>query len=95
MVRSAGCADAVNHSKKRRYAQAALREETPGGADPLADDFGVPQLLTERLVERVRAGFPFPELELLVHLEADAVLRRHWRYFAVEVAPRAILACES
>ena len=95
MVWSAGCADTVNHSKKRRYAQAALREETPGGADPLADDFGVPQLLTERLVERVRAGFPFPELELLVHLEADAVLRRHWRYFAVEVDPQAILACES
>ena len=35
------------------------------------------------------------QLELLVHLEADAVLRRHWRYFAVEVAPRAIIACES
>ena len=35
MVWSAGCADTVNHSKKRRYAQAALREETPGGADPL------------------------------------------------------------
>jgi len=26
---------------------------------------------------------------------ADHVLRRHWRYFAVEDAPRAILACES
>jgi RES domain-containing protein len=35
------------------------------------------------------------QLELLVHLEADDVLRRHWRYFAVEVAPQAILACES
>ena len=35
------------------------------------------------------------QLELLVHLEADAVLRRHWRYFAVEVDPQAILACES
>ena len=35
------------------------------------------------------------QLELLVHLEADDVLRRHWRYFAVEVDPRAILACET
>jgi RES domain-containing protein len=35
------------------------------------------------------------QLELLVHLEADAVLRRHWRYFAVELASQAILACES
>ncbi|WP_295612714.1 hypothetical protein [uncultured Lamprocystis sp.] len=63
MVRSAGCADTVNHSKKHRYAQAALRKETPGGADPLADDLGVPKTSTGRLVERVRAGFPFPELE--------------------------------
>jgi len=47
-------------TKKRRYAQAALRKETPGGADPLADDLGVLQMSTERLVERVRAGFPFP-----------------------------------
>lgn len=35
------------------------------------------------------------QLELLVHLEAEAVLRGHWRYFAVDVAPRAIIACES
>ncbi|AUB81712.1 RES family NAD+ phosphorylase [Candidatus Thiodictyon syntrophicum] len=35
------------------------------------------------------------QLELLVHLEADDVLRRHWRYFAVEVDSRAILVCES
>nr|MBP8283232.1 RES domain-containing protein [Chromatiaceae bacterium] len=30
------------------------------------------------------------QLELLVHLEAEAVLRGHWRYFAVDVAPRVI-----
>lgn len=35
------------------------------------------------------------QMELLVHLEAEAVLRGHWRYFAVDVAPRAIIACES
>lgn len=35
------------------------------------------------------------QLELLVHLEAEAVLRGHWRYFAVDVAPRVIIACES
>ncbi|MCC7276845.1 MAG: RES family NAD+ phosphorylase [Chromatiaceae bacterium] len=35
------------------------------------------------------------QLELLVHLEAEAVLRGHWRYFAVDVAPRTIMACES
>ncbi len=35
------------------------------------------------------------QLELLVHLEAEAVLRGHWRYFAVEVDPQAIMACES
>ena len=35
------------------------------------------------------------QLELLVHLEAEAVLRGHWRYFAVDVAPRAIIECES
>jgi putative toxin-antitoxin system antitoxin component (TIGR02293 family) len=46
-------------------AQAALLKETSGGADPLADYLGVLQMPTERLVERVRAGFPFPELEAL------------------------------
>ncbi|WP_295387028.1 RES family NAD+ phosphorylase [uncultured Thiodictyon sp.] len=35
------------------------------------------------------------QLELLVHLEAEDVLRRHWRWFAVEVMPEAILECES
>ena len=35
------------------------------------------------------------QLELLVHQEADAVLRRHWRYFAVEVDPQAVIACEA
>ncbi len=35
------------------------------------------------------------QLELLVHLEAEAVLWGHWRYFAVDVAPRTIMACES
>jgi RES domain-containing protein len=35
------------------------------------------------------------QLELLVHLEVEDVLRGHWRYFPLEVAPEAILACES
>jgi len=78
--------------KKRRCAQAALRKETPGGADPLADDLGLPQMPTEGLVERVRAGFPIPELELLVQLEADDLQRRHWRYIAVEAAQQATWA---
>ncbi|HSO82848.1 RES family NAD+ phosphorylase [Thiocapsa sp.] len=34
------------------------------------------------------------QLELLVHLEAEDVLRGHWRYIALEVVPEAILACE-
>ena len=34
-------------------------------------------------------------LELLVHLEAETVLRGHWRYLEVEVSPEAIRACES
>jgi len=46
-------------------AQAAMRKETSGGIDPLADYLGVLQMPTEHLVERVRAGFPFPELEAL------------------------------
>ena len=51
-------------------AQAAAFKETSGGTDPLADDLGVLQMPTERLVERVRAGFPFSELEALrVRLE--------------------------
>jgi putative toxin-antitoxin system antitoxin component (TIGR02293 family) len=45
--------------------QAAAFKETSGGTDPLADDLGVLQMPTERLVERVRAGFPFSELEAL------------------------------
>ena len=35
------------------------------------------------------------QLELLVQLEVEDVLRGHWRYFPLEVAPEAILACES
>jgi RES domain-containing protein len=35
------------------------------------------------------------QLELLVHLEAEAVLRGHWRSLEVAVAPEAILECES
>jgi putative toxin-antitoxin system antitoxin component (TIGR02293 family) len=46
-------------------AQAALFKEFTGGADLLPDDLGVLQMPAERLVERVRAGFPFPELEAL------------------------------
>jgi putative toxin-antitoxin system antitoxin component (TIGR02293 family) len=46
-------------------AQAAMFQETSSGTDPLADDLSVLQMPTERLVERVRAGFPFPELEVL------------------------------
>ena len=34
-------------------------------------------------------------LELLVHLEAEDVLRQHWRYIAVDVLPEAVLQCES
>jgi len=45
--------------------QAAVLKETTGEADPLADGLGVLQLPAARLVERVRAGFPFPELEAL------------------------------
>jgi RES domain-containing protein len=35
------------------------------------------------------------QLELLVHLEAEDVLRGHWRYFTLAVLPEAILDCES
>lgn len=34
------------------------------------------------------------QLELLVHLEAEDVLRGYWRYFALKVSPQAILECE-
>jgi RES domain-containing protein len=34
------------------------------------------------------------QLELLVHLEAEDVLRGHWRFIPVDVAPEAVLACE-
>ena len=34
-------------------------------------------------------------LELLVHLEAEIVLRGHWRYLELAVAPEAIRTCES
>lgn len=35
------------------------------------------------------------QLELLVHLEAEAVLRGHWRYYSVAVSAEVILHCES
>ena len=35
------------------------------------------------------------QLELLVHLEVEDVLRGYWRYFALEVTPEAVLECES
>lgn len=34
------------------------------------------------------------QLEILVHLEADDVLRGHWRYFRVDVLEHAILRLE-
>lgn len=34
------------------------------------------------------------QLELLVHLEAEDVLRSHWRYIPVDVAAETVLACQ-
>jgi RES domain-containing protein len=35
------------------------------------------------------------QLELLVHLESQDALARHWRYFAVDVAQESILDCDA
>jgi RES domain-containing protein len=63
----------------------------------LAAYTGIP---SRTLVRRRQAGRLDPaqslslaRLDLLVHLEAEDVLRGHWRYIALEVVLEAVLAC--